>query len=412
MERTLKNNILKIYLMAFFQAAMVITAIYVPLLQGFGLSMSEVMQTQALFALTIAVCEVPSGYLADSWGRKNTLILGTLLSAFSFWLLCIADTFWEFMCYELVLGVGISMNSGADLALLYDTQNHLDQETKKQGTSAHIARLLSLEGFAGALAAVAAGILSYWSLQHVVVAQALIGLAPLVCAVTLVEAPRKVVLRSHCENALQVKAIIVSSPLVPAIAIAIIVFSLSAIYGFWLYQKFWESRTVPIGYFGYLWAIHCIIRAVAARFAYEVESLLGTRMTLVVAALLTVLGFLGMALSPGLLGVFVALVLPVTRGISAVILIDGLNKRLDGKFRATVNSLVSLGFRGIFIVTAPLLGGLVDLQGVDSGLIVLAALFSPLFILVLNWLFRSIKKETDLPDEKSNFKSVDSAIST
>ncbi len=53
---------------------MLVVPVYVPLLQGQGLSMSQVLQTQALFALTIALCEVPSGYLADVWGRRAMLV--------------------------------------------------------------------------------------------------------------------------------------------------------------------------------------------------------------------------------------------------------------------------------------------------------------------------------------------------
>ena len=65
MKRSLHNNIKIIYLMGFFHSFMVIIPLFVPLLQGYGLSMSQVLQTQAMFALTIALCEVPSGYLAD-----------------------------------------------------------------------------------------------------------------------------------------------------------------------------------------------------------------------------------------------------------------------------------------------------------------------------------------------------------
>ena len=76
MKRSLQNNIRTIYLMGFCQSFLVVLPIFVPLLQGHGLSMSQVLQTQALFALTIALFEVPSGYLADIWGRRPALLGG------------------------------------------------------------------------------------------------------------------------------------------------------------------------------------------------------------------------------------------------------------------------------------------------------------------------------------------------
>ena len=77
MKRSLQNNIQAIYLMGFFTGFMVVVPVFVPLLQGHGLSMTQVLQTQALFALTIALCEVPSGYIADLWGRRNAILAGT-----------------------------------------------------------------------------------------------------------------------------------------------------------------------------------------------------------------------------------------------------------------------------------------------------------------------------------------------
>lgn len=402
MERKLALNIIKIYLMVLFQSAMVITAVYVPLLQGYGLTMAEVMHTQALFALTVAVAEVPSGYLADLWGRKNTIACGSLLCALGFGLLCFSDSYWEFMLYELILGIGISLNSGADLALLYDTQNYLNRNGVIHSNSQHIAKLISLEGLAGAVAAVLASVLMLWSLQWVVVLQAIIGVAPFIIALTLQEPPREISVSGHRENAARIKLAILEKPLVLSIALALIVFNLAAIYGFWLYQKYWEARGIPVAYFGYLWAIHCIIRSLAARFANEVEALLGSHGTLISVAAFNILGLAGMALAPGMIGVYVALILPVSRGISSVILFDGLNKRLGAEFRATVNSLVNLGFRSVFIVTGPLLGMLVDARGVDYSLLVLAAVFSPLFGAVILLLFRSIEQEKRvLPEELS-----------
>ncbi len=43
MELTLRHNIKNIYWMAFFQSFMIIIAVFVPLLQRHGLSMSQVL---------------------------------------------------------------------------------------------------------------------------------------------------------------------------------------------------------------------------------------------------------------------------------------------------------------------------------------------------------------------------------
>ena len=153
MNRSLQNNIRTIYVLGFFHAFMVVIPVFVPLLQGYGLSMSQVLQTQALFALTIAICEVPSGYIADLWGRRNAILVGSAINGLGFFSLLWADSFVDFLIYEALLGIGFSLISGADLALLYDTEVYLAKRGKGgAGASKSLSRLISIEAAASAAA--------------------------------------------------------------------------------------------------------------------------------------------------------------------------------------------------------------------------------------------------------------------
>ena len=62
---------------------------------------------------------------------------------------------------------------------------------------------------------------------------------------------------------------------------------------------------------------------------------------------------LGMAWGAGWVGVLFGFAIQLSRGLSLTLFYDALNRRVPGDFRATVNSLVSLGVRGVFIVSAP-----------------------------------------------------------
>ena len=140
--------------MGFCHSFMVVIPVFVPLLQGHGLSMSQVLQTQALFAMTVAVLEVPSGYFADLFGRKRALVFGSLLNGIGFLWLLSADSFYDFMLYEFFLGVGISLISGADLALLYDTETQLCETGQGGGAGASrsLTPLISIEAGASGCA--------------------------------------------------------------------------------------------------------------------------------------------------------------------------------------------------------------------------------------------------------------------
>jgi hypothetical protein len=66
--------------------------------------------------LAVAILEVPSGYLADIWGRRNTMLIGAVFSGIGFTYFVFCETYFEFLMFELALAVSLSMNSGADFS--------------------------------------------------------------------------------------------------------------------------------------------------------------------------------------------------------------------------------------------------------------------------------------------------------
>ncbi len=398
MKRSLQNNIRIIYLLGFFHSFMVVIPVFVPLLQGYGLSMSQVLQTQAMFALTIAVCEVPSGYIADLWGRRGAVIVGSLLNALGFFSLLWADTFVDFLVYEFILGVGFSLISGADLALLYDTEVYLAENDLPGGAGAgkSLSRLIAVEAGASGIAGVVASLLLIFSLDAVVLVQAFTGFAPLLLGLFLVEVPRPVTKTDHRGNARHIlELLLFGKPVVLWTALAIAVFGLMAVYVFWLYQKYWEFQGIPIEWFGYIWAAFALTVSLSARYASALEARIGTRGILCLIGILPIAGLLGMAFGAGWAGVMCGFALQLTRGLSMSLFYEALNRRVPGDFRATVNSLVSLGVRAIFIVTGPLLGYALDAFGVTSTVLLLVAIFAPLLVLVLVPLVSRIRREED-----------------
>lgn len=397
MEALLQSNIRKIYIISFFQSFLLVVPIFVPLLQGYGLSMSEVLQTQAVFALTVALCEVPSGYLADLWGRKNAILAGAWLTAIGYASLPWANNFTDFIWFELLVGVGLSLSSGSDLALLYDTQAQLNrQRGQDQLPGNHISRLVTLDTLAEAAAAVLASVLLLWAMDKVVIAQALFGLIPAAFAIGLTEPERQVSSAGHGDNLARIIATLRQGPVLGFTTLAIISCSLAGIYAFWLYQKYWQTQGIDVQHFGYIWAGFCLVASITARFAGTIEKALGIRGVLALVATLPILGFVGMALGHGWLGIVFGLAFMVNRGLHTVVFYDALNKRVAADFRATINSLVSLGVRGVFIVSGPLLGYLVDQFGLRNTMLCLAAIFTPILATVLLFLYRQIGRENSV----------------
>src|SRR5256712_9943886 len=116
-----KKNIALLYGFSFFDQFMIVIPVWVPYLLTQGITMRQFMELQAVFAIVILCGEVPSGLLSDLWGRKKTLLLGSTLKTVSFSLLPLWSSYEGFLVYHLTMGIALSMISGGDVALLYDS---------------------------------------------------------------------------------------------------------------------------------------------------------------------------------------------------------------------------------------------------------------------------------------------------
>ena len=93
----------------------------------FGLTLSEFAILNAVWAATIVLCEVPSGALADSFGRRNLLVCAGSLMVIEVALWAFVPLgnpkllFWVFVLNRILSGMAEAAASGADEALAYDS---------------------------------------------------------------------------------------------------------------------------------------------------------------------------------------------------------------------------------------------------------------------------------------------------
>ena len=107
---------------------MLVMPIAILFFQDNGLNLKEVMILQGVYSFAVAIMEIPSGYIADVFGRKHTLSAGAILCFLGFLIISLSFSFWYFLIGEIILGIGSSFISGSDSALLYDSLS----ESKKE----------------------------------------------------------------------------------------------------------------------------------------------------------------------------------------------------------------------------------------------------------------------------------------
>src|SRR6056297_1473047 len=184
MVQSVKSNIIKLYLIKIAKWFMLFMPIIVLFYQDNGLAMQDIFTLKAVYSIAIVILEIPSGYLADVLGRKKTLIIGTILGFLGFVVYDFSFSFWGFLMAELVLGLGQSLISGADSALLYDSLKAMGNEKKYLK---YEGRMVSVGNFAEATAGILGGLLAEISLRTPFYAQTGVAFIGIPAAIMLVE---------------------------------------------------------------------------------------------------------------------------------------------------------------------------------------------------------------------------------
>lgn len=381
-ENNYTGNIPKVLAMNAAWMFLLIMPIIVPFLKSHQLGMQAVYELQAFYAICVVILEIPSGYLSDLVGRKQTLVLAGVFNGIGMGLIVIGDSYWWFMLFELALAIAGSLISGSDIALIYDSLDGTERQHEQEKEI--VGKKIFYSQSAETLAALIGGAMAFISLQLPVILNAIIAWIPFVIALTLKEPPRKKMdSQAHGENVRHIYGILFRGSKLMRYTIYGLIFSgTSTLIGVWALQGFWESEQIPIHYFGYLWAIFNLVVAATARAATSLNRYFGRIVMLWTIALLPAAGYLGMSLLAGIMGIISGLLLNVTRGLATVLLRDDLNQMVGGDIRATANSITNLGVRLNFALMGPFVGAIIDSKGYSATFALLGALFGILLIFI------------------------------
>ncbi len=379
----MKKNIPLLYAFSFFDQFMIVIALWVPYLAAQGISMRQFMELQAVFAIVIVCGEVPSGLLSDQWGRRKTLLLGSVLKAISFSLLPLWSSYEGFLFYHLTMGIALSMISGGDVALLYDS--HLAAGGEKAGGMALLANAKLAAQIGATASALLGGVVVALSYGHLLWANAVLSWIPLLLVLSITEPPAAPD-RGKKPSA-EFKEVL-STTLVGDAATRLAFLNLVAsgaggLVMFWVNQKYWQASGVPLALFGVLLAVYSLIFGFAGKAAAPGTARFGQRPLLAAAGVLPIIACFGMASFLGWGGILLGTLGQVGRGLGGVLFLNALNEKISSAFRATVISMANLGTRGLFALLGPLVGYGIDRWGVPSVLWAMGSLFLIAFVFLL-----------------------------
>ena len=336
------------------------------LIEEHGFTLGEVLLFEAVWAAVVLLVEVPSGILADRFGRKRILLTASVVSLAGFTIFGLGAGLLLLAAYA-AFGIADASYSGADSALLYDTLESLERSDQFEGRLGRLNGLL-MAAFAGMT--IAGSLLVRWTSLRFPILLSVALTAPSLLIMWRVTEPNArgghAGIQAIGRQAL--RRLVTTRSMWPVVILQTVVV-MSIILMATLQQPVLLSHGAPIWSLGVFIAVQMLVGAAGSWVAGPVGERLGLRALFLVVPLASAFALLaGVSNQPWSYAFFIFpaagfhLVFTHTSGFLA--------RRVTERERATVISLASMASSATSVAVTPLLGLLVDREGLDSALIV------------------------------------------
>lgn len=388
MYRSAAANIYYLYLIKLSKWLMLIMPIVALFYAENGLDSLAIYTLQAAYSISVAILEIPSGYMADIIGRRTTLILGSVLGTLGFVVLSFSGSFSGFLAAEIILGIGGSFISGSDSALLFDSLADLKNE---QYYLRYEGRITALGNLGETVAAIGGGLLAAWlGYRSVYVAQAGIAAIAIPASLLLVEPQRiKLASRPSLRQIMEISrhALFVDRKLSSTIIISSVTGTATLCMA-WTAQIYFVSVGFTETTITPLWVLLNLTVAVISANTDHFVRLIGSKKAVISSLIILPLGYILLGLLPVLPALVSLFLFYLVRGYTTPMLRNLINQNCESSTRATVLSIRSLLVRLSFSLSGPGIGFLAGRTSLSAALVCFGILLVIGSIVSGRYLFR------------------------
>lgn len=367
-----EQNIWKLKLYSFFTKFLFYSPIIIAFFKSLNFSVFQILLLFSISSFISFVLEIPSGYYADKYGRKNSLLFATftlLLSSLIFWF---ASAYSLFIIAAILLGISGAFRSGADTALLYDTLIILkkeDEHKKIQGS------ILAYNAWALTLASLSSSlIVLYLNMRYTFLISVIFFCIAFLVTITIME-PKHL---SH-DNKTKISIIdSIKECFSNKKLLMITLFSIGTFLFIDVSQKFDQMYylllNIDLKWFGVLFGTFTVLSGIATKYSHVIEKSLGMKKSILLMIFIPVCSFIFLGLNATYFGLIAILLVNIIWGISKVITLDYSQKLIKSQNRATVLSIQNQIFSIFYIVIPLFLGYVADLVPVINKIYLVMAL--------------------------------------
>jgi predicted MFS family arabinose efflux permease len=340
-----RSNIWKMYADSLFFNMHFIAAVLVPFFTDWGgISFSKVLFLNTWYMFCVFAFEIPTGTIADFFGRKTSMLFGSVVSILAILVYVSYPNFYVFMAGETIWAVAFTLKSGANEALVYDSLKMIGEEARSQKV---FAQLESFKMAGILIGALLGSVLAKFGGLRFPLMSMIVPFAISAIFIALLKEPpagEKVTKSSYAQILRGGIEFFARHRVLKILTLDMVTISSFAFLIIWAYQMLLKNAGVDIIFFGIVHAAMCLAQIVIQQSFSRFEQYLGQKRRLLVAtALVAGLGFVGLGLTRSPWAIVLMIVVAAGFGLSRTPLyISYMNKFIPSDKRATVLSVTSM----------------------------------------------------------------------
>lgn len=357
------SNIGKAYIYDFMKNFTLFSGVLIPFFTIWGgITFAQVMILQAIFTFSMFLLEIPTGVIADRFGRKISLVLSGLVTGIAALIYASYANFWVFAFAEVLWAVGSTLSSGADSALVYDSLKAIKKEKESKGV---FNRIESWGLFAMMISApIGSLVAKQFGISWAMILTSIPMFLAMIIGLTFKEPKikQKKEQRNYFKILKSGLKYFRKHKILRILTIDYVTIMTLSFFMVWVYQIILKNLNFPLAYYGFVHGAILLAEIIVLNSLMKIEKVLnGKKKYIFFSSLLVGICYFILAFS---FNIYIA--------IASMLLIGGfgmtmkplfynyMNKYIDSKNRATVLSAVSMS-RSIFAaITNIIFGYLVD----------------------------------------------------
>jgi len=359
-----KKNIKNEYIYRFFSSFDITSAIWILYLSYKGMNLVEIGLLEGIFHITGFLSEIPTGALADLFGRRKMIIIGRVTSLISAIVMLFSNSFLGFAIGFILSAWGYNLNSGSEEALIYDSLKSLSREEEYLKVNGKINLIIEISQ---GLAVFIGGVLSQIDFSISYITAIIIGIFSLSISFRFTEVDirekneERVSLISHFK--ISINILKGNRKLLNILLFFPLIYTFSAIIYFYGQQFLSDAGYSRIN-ISIIFLFNGVLSSMGAIISHKVYKKFKIMGCLVISIIISFLMIL-MGIVSREVSILIFLLIGFLTSILQPISSKLINSMIESKQRATIISVESMCYSLMMIILFPICGLIGDMISLD-----------------------------------------------